>query len=362
MNKAYKSESNMEVLLPPAYSAEYQPEQIGTFFKIMEYMFPKHLESIMPILSRFTDKKQKLSLLIARGNCCNVINYNLEDLGIETYKILYGGKLLEPINFEDEYDRKYTVTKTTDYWIFLGHSSNLNNIVRPCFKIAHKLKKISFMSLVTTHANPDSTPEFIIRNFIRGTCYCILDFHEVPMDYEIFIHAILNSPMLLKIKTIILGPTYMKKMEILHKAQDDADSIIAKAEFQAQKIYEASIAELEKKKKELETEIVDLQRTRMTLKLDVAVGQQIIKSTIEQHSGFQLKPEQSVQSVQSIEIIPTLPHQPAICSRGSRILPIINVERMKQTAALLPPEDQEKYKSSVGLNINAAQFTIGKFA
>ena len=93
----------------------------------------------------------------------------------------------------------------------------------------------------------------------------------------------------------------------------------------------------------------------MALKLDIAVGTQIVKHT----PGIQAE---TVQPVKSLDIIPPSEHRQISYTRVSRILPFINVERMKQTASLLPPEDQEKYKSSVGLNINAAQFTIGKFA
>ena len=346
---------------PIPYSTEYASEQIDAFYKIMEYMFSQHLESIMPMLSRFTDKKQKLSLLIARGNCCNITNYNIADLGIETYKILYGSKLLESINFEDVYYNKHTISKTSDYWIFLGHISSLKNIVQPSFKIAHKLKKIGFMSLVNSHANSDSTPEFIIRNFILNACYCILDFHEVPVDYKIFMDIILNSPMELRYRTIILGPTAMKKAEILEKAYEEADSIIDKARTEAQEIYQSIIAELENKKQQIEKEIADLQEAKMALKLDIAVGTQIVKHT----RGFQtetVQPVQPVQPVKLLDIIPPSEHQQVSYSRGSRILPIINVERMKHTASLLPLEDQEKYKSSVGLNVNAADFTISKFS
>ena len=345
---------------------DYAPEQIDTFYKIMKYMFGIHMESLMPIFSRVADKTQKLKMIIARANCCNVTKYELADLGIETYKLVYGCKLLESITFKNPFGNKQKITKTSDYRIFIGHERNINKILNPDFNIANKLKKIGFLSLVSSHANPDSSPEFLIRNNVFTACYCFLDFHEIPNDYDIFIRTILNSPMEVYFKIDMIGPTYIQKMEIIKKAEEEAASIIAKAHDTTKKRYESSITEIETlvtKKKELETEIAQLEYVMKKLKLEVAVARQITSTvpSIKPPPGSDYIPQLVEHKDKPISHM-ELPVHPQLPIRSSRFLPFINVERMKTTAALLPPEDQEKYKSSIGLNINAAQFTIGKFA
>ena len=151
--------------------------------------------------------------------------------------------------------------------------------------------------------------------------------------------AIINSPTDYRFKLKVIGPTMIKKMHILKSAEEEGQRIIDAARAEASSILQTALVEIDSKKKQLEIEIAELQIKRNLLRLEVAAGKQSI--------SIPVKPTSKVDDI---------PSTPVLLS--SRILPIINVEKMKEQAASLDPESRDKFVSASGLNIKAVEFKM----
>jgi cell fate (sporulation/competence/biofilm development) regulator YmcA (YheA/YmcA/DUF963 family) len=174
--------------------------------------------------------------------------------------------------------------------------------------------------------------------------------------------AIVSAPIINKCTLKTIGPTTTRIMDILKTAELEAARIIEDAISESSKIRKFAIAELEERKKILEAELADLETKRKVLQLEAALAKQLAKSqaiatvsqpveTIRHPPSFENPPPQLLPDDEGTQLPSKL--------RVSRILPFINVEKMKAHASTLEPEAREKFVSSTGLNVHAGEFKIG---
>ena len=196
--------------------------------------------------------------------------------------------------------------------------------------------------MVSTHANIDSNPEIIVRNHVFKCSYSRISHEDLPSDLNMFMKAVSSSVYEINCKIISIGAFQTKK----DAAEQEGRLIIETARANATKIYESGIADLEKRKRELETEIAALQYERNKLKLEIA----LIKPTAP--SGSHIAPPPGYSNPIPLQQEYTKP------ILTSRILPIINVEKMKEAASELTAEARERFVSANGLNIKAVEFKV----
>ena len=203
------------------------PERIHALNGIMRYMFPDYMADILPILEKFIHYEE-LNIMIARGNCSNVGRCTPEQIDNIEFRHIYGMRLPTPIEYVNIAGSKRLIHKTSDYWIFLGTNATIDKITSKDLQIAHNMKQIELVSMVSTHANPDSHPGLILRNTVLKCSYCVITKAYVPYDLNIFMKNATISRYELDAELVDSGPVARMKTDILAAAEEKAKAIIEK--------------------------------------------------------------------------------------------------------------------------------------